>query len=76
LIKVTVGKVRHTQITAIIMHSGYSEEVAQIVTRISDQLSFTKVWLGQFSPIMAYIAGPGALGIAFCPTHLLQTEHE
>jgi len=74
LIKVTAEKVGHTQMTAIVMHSGYSEEVAQIVTRISDQLPFTKVWLGQFSPIMAYIAGPGALGIAFCPTHLLQTD--
>jgi len=76
LIKVTSEKVGQTQMTAIVMHSGYSKEVGQLVTQISDRLPFTKVWLGQFSPIMAYIAGPGALGIAFCPTNLLQTQRE
>jgi len=76
LINITARKVGNTQMTAIVMHSGYSEEVTQLETMINDHLPFTKIWLGQFSPIMAYIAGPGALGIAFCPTHLLQPKPE
>jgi len=74
LIKIMVAKVGHTRVTAIVMHSGYSEEVEQLAARVSDQLPCTQVWLSQFSPIMAYIAGPGALGVAFCPTHLLRPE--
>lgn len=74
LIKVTAEKVGHTRVTAIVMHSGYSKEVEQLEARISGQLPCTQVWLGQFSPIMAYIAGPGALGVAFCPTRLLRPE--
>ncbi len=76
LIEVTAEKIGHTRVTAIVMHSGYSEEVEQLVARISGQLPCTQVGLGQFSPIMAYIAGPGALGVAFCPTRLLQPEPE
>jgi DegV family protein with EDD domain len=74
LIKVTSEKVGDTRVTAIVMHSGYSEEVEQLVVQIDGQLPCTQIWRGQFSPIMAYIAGPGALGIAFCPTHLLQPK--
>ena len=74
LIKVTAEKVGHTRVTAIVMHSGYSKEVEQLAARISGQLPCTQVWLGRFSPIMAYIAGPGALGVAFCPTRLLRPE--
>ena len=74
LIKVTSEKVRHTPVTAIVMHSGYSKEVEQLMAQISGELPCTQVWLSQFSPIMAYIAGPGAMGVAFCPTKLLCPE--
>jgi len=74
LIKVTSEKVGHTPVTAIVMHSGYSKEVEQLMAQISGELPCTQVWLSQFSPIMAYIAGPGAMGVAFCPTKLLCPE--
>jgi fatty acid-binding protein DegV len=74
LIKVTSEKVGHTPVTAIVMHSGYSKEVEQLMAQISGELPCTQVWLSQFSPIMAYIAGPGAMGVAFCPTKLLCSE--
>jgi DegV family protein with EDD domain len=74
LMKLTAEKVGDKRVTAIVMHSGYSKEVEQLAAWVSGQLPCTQVWLGQFSPIMAYIAGPGALGIAFCPTCLLQPD--
>ena len=74
LIEVTVEKVGHTPVTAIVMHSGCPKEAEQLMTRISGELPCTQVWLSQFSPIMAYITGPGAMGVAFCPTKFLYPE--
>ena len=71
LIKVTAERVGNMQVMAIVMHSGYSKEVEEFAARISGQLQYTQVLLSQFSPIVAYIAGPGALGVAFFPTHFL-----
>ena len=76
LTKVTAKKVGRTPVTAIVMHSGYSKEAEQLAVQTNSQLSCTELLLGQFSPIMAYIAGPGALGVAFCPTRLLRPESE
>jgi fatty acid-binding protein DegV len=62
------------QVTAIVMYSGYSKEVEEFAAQISGQLQCKQVLLSQFSPIVAHIAGPGALGVAFCPTHFLCSE--
>ncbi len=74
LIKVMAERVGNMQVMAIVMHSGHSKEVDEFAARISSQLQCKQVLLSQFSPIVAYIAGPGALGVAFCPTHFPYSE--
>ncbi|MFC2063101.1 DegV family protein [Chloroflexota bacterium] len=76
LIKVTAERAGNTPVMAIVMHSGYSKEVEEFAAWISGQLKCKQILLSQFSPIVAYIAGPGALGVAFCPTHFLYPESE
>ena len=71
LIRATIEKAGNTSVTAIVMHSGYSEEVENFVAGINNKLSCTQLWLSQLSPITAYITGPGAIGIAFCPAEIL-----
>ncbi len=74
LIKVTAERAGDMQVMAIVMHSGYSNEVEEFAALVNSQLQCKQVLLSQFSPIVAYIAGPDALGVAFCPAHFLYPE--
>jgi len=46
-------------------HANAPEEGERLVERVRDEFECVQLWLTEFSPIMGYSTGSGALGVAF-----------
>ncbi|MBI2859405.1 MAG: DegV family protein [Chloroflexi bacterium] len=55
------------RIDAFVMHSEAGEEAGRLQEELQHRLNCREVFSSQFSPIMAYGAGPGVVGIAALP---------
>ncbi|MDY6835700.1 MAG: DegV family protein [Chloroflexota bacterium] len=47
-----------------VMHAAVPQEGERLMDRISSNFDCAELWLTEFSPTMAYSAGPGILGVA------------
>ena len=48
-----------------VMHAYAPEEGEKLKERIASEFNCCDLWLGEFSPVMGYATGTGALGVAF-----------
>ncbi len=54
-------------VNAAVMHVYAPEEAERLRDRIAGEFNCADLWLTEFSPIMGYACGTGALGISFYP---------
>ncbi len=59
-----VGK---NAVNVAVMHVYAPAEAERLKERIAAEFNCADLWLTEFSPIMGYACGTGALGISFCP---------
>lgn len=50
-----------------VMHAYAKDEAEILMERVSKEFNHTELWLTEFSPVMGYACGTGALGFAFYP---------
>ena len=65
LVQFARQKVDRQPVHMAVLHAGALEEAESLKQRISAEFNCVELWLGQFSPIMAYGTGRGVVGIAF-----------
>jgi fatty acid-binding protein DegV len=58
-------KVGEYPVHVAIMHAYVLEEAEKLKETITNSFNCTEVWLSDFSPLMGYAIGTGALGLAF-----------
>ena len=64
MMKLEVGdKPVHTAV----MHAYAEDEAEVLMKRVSKEFNHTELWLTEFSPVMGYACGTGAVGLAFYP---------
>ena len=54
-------------VNVAVMHVYAPAEAEQLRERINNEFNCADLWLTEFSPIMGYACGTGALGISFYP---------
>lgn len=54
-------------ISVAVMHAQDEEEGKKLKERVEKELNCSEAYITEFSPIMGYATGRGALGVAFCP---------
>jgi len=65
LIKMMRGKVGPNPVHVAVTHAYALEDAEMLKERISSEFNCTELWITEFSPLMGYACGTGALGIAF-----------
>lgn len=50
-----------------VMHVYAEDDAVRLRDRVANEFSCTELWLTEFSPLMGYACGTGALGLAFYP---------
>ena len=48
-----------------VMHAYAPDEAERLKGRISSEFNCAEIWITEFSPIMGYAVGTGAVGFAF-----------
>jgi DegV family protein with EDD domain len=59
------GRVGGKRVHVAVHHTDASEEGEKLKERVRKEFDCVELWLTEFSPIMGYAAGRGALGLAF-----------
>jgi DegV family protein with EDD domain len=54
-------------IYVMVMHTAALAEAEKLKARVEGEFNCRDVLVSEFSPVMGYATGPGALGIALCP---------
>jgi DegV family protein with EDD domain len=58
-------KVGENPVHVAVMHAYATEEAKKLKETVTNSFNCTEVWLSDFSPLMGYAIGTGALGLAF-----------
>lgn len=61
------SRVGGKRVHVAVHHTDAAEEAEKLKERVSREFECIELWLTEFSPIMGYSAGRGALGLAFYP---------
>jgi DegV family protein with EDD domain len=59
------SRVRGNRVHVAVHHADVAEEGEKLKERVRKEFDCVELWLTEFSPIMGYSAGRGALGLAF-----------
>lgn len=54
-------------ISVMVMHTAALADAEKLKAQVEKELNCRDIFVSEFSPVMGYGVGPGALGIAFCP---------
>lgn len=65
LLDVMHKKVGNKPVHVAVHHTDSLEEGEKLKQRVSSEFDCVELWLTEFSPIMGYVTGRGALGLAF-----------
>jgi len=65
LLNVMHKKVGKKQVHVAIHHTDAPDEGEKLRQRVSAEFDCAELWLTEFSPVMGYVTGRGALGLAF-----------
>lgn len=67
IIKMMRSEVGDRAVHIAVMHAYAPDEAKILMERVSKEFNHTELWLTEFSPVMGYACGTGALGFAFYP---------
>jgi DegV family protein with EDD domain len=65
LLKMTRERVNNRPIHCAVMHAYDPEEAQKLKSLVAGEFNCVELWISEFSPIMGYATGTGALGLAF-----------
>jgi len=65
ILKMMREKVENTPVRVAVMHAYAPEAALQLKETIAASFNCTEIWITEFSPLMGYATGTGALGLAF-----------
>ncbi len=65
LLKIMRDKVGLSPVHVAVMHAYALDEAERLKERISSEFNCAELWITEFSPLMGYACGTGALGLAF-----------
>jgi len=65
MLKIMKEKVGENPVHVSVMHAYVPEEANKLKETVSNSFNCAEVWLSDFSPLMGYAIGTGALGLAF-----------
>jgi len=67
IINMTKLEVGDKPVHIAVMHAYAENEAKAFMNRVSKEFNHTELWLTEFSPVMGYACGTGAIGLAFYP---------
>jgi DegV family protein with EDD domain len=65
LLKIMRNKVGQKPVHVAVMHAYAPDEAEKLKERVASEFNCAELWLTEFSPVMGYAVGTGALGVAF-----------
>jgi DegV family protein with EDD domain len=65
MFKAMRDQVGQSPVHVVVMHAYAPEEAEKIKERVASEFNCTELWITEFSPLMGYATGTGALGLAF-----------
>jgi len=67
ILKIMRSKVGSKPVHVAVVHAYALDEAKKLTERIAAEFNCAELWLAEFSPVMGYACGTGALGVAFYP---------
>lgn len=67
LLEVMRKRVGGNPVHVAVHHTGAAEAGEKLKKRVLSEFNCAEIWLTEFSPLMGYVTGKGALGLAFYP---------
>ncbi len=65
ILQIMKDKVGQNAVHVAVMHAYAREEAEKLKERVSSEFNCAELWVTEFSPVMGYAVGTGALGFAF-----------
>jgi len=65
ILHVMRDRVGQSPVRVAVMHAYAPDEAEKLMERISSEFNCAELWLTEFSPVMGYACGTGAVGFAF-----------
>ena len=65
ILQIMRNKVGKSPVHVAIMHAYALDEATKLMERVSSEFNCAELWIAEFSPVMGYACGTGAMGFAF-----------